>query len=89
MAIGQRLMGDDSFEEALNRRHQHAIDERLLAAPVKKEGAALGVVFAKRLEPREVFGGGFRGVFHFYRHELAGGINDEIDLQPGPRAPIV
>ena len=89
IGVGQRFVGDDSFEESLYWGDKNPVNYRLLSSSVENERATFGVVLPECLDPREVFGSDSCGVLHFDCDKVRRRIDDEIHLQSGARAPEI
>ena len=89
IGVRQRFVGNKFADESFDRCCQHAIDDCLLASPVKNDGSAFGVVLTESLESSEVFCPDPGSVLDFDGDEVGWRIDDEIDFQSGACAPEV
>ena len=89
VGVGQRTVWYDFLQESFNGDGQNPIHYHLLASSVEKNRPAFGIVLSECLEPGEVAGFDFCGVFYLDGDKLPWRVDDEINLYAGTRPPEV
>ena len=83
------MVGNDSFEETLDRNCKDSFNEKLLPSTIEDQCSAFWVVLLECAESGKIFGLDFCRVFHFDGDKLFRRIDDEVHFRPAASTPEI